>query len=90
MEDGSLFTCNCQNAYTGKTCENDPCTPFPCGDGICSVTETGYDCNCTGTVYFGDKCQITVSCENIDCGLHGDPLIIADLGGLEVYYWKTE
>ena len=47
--DGPLFECNCENGYHGMICQNDPChySKYPCGEGICTVTENGYDCDCS-------------------------------------------
>ena len=44
-----MFECNCENGYHGMICQNDPChnSKYPCGEGICTVTENGYDCDCS-------------------------------------------
>ena len=43
------------------TIERELCFPNPCEhDGSCSITEDGYVCNCDGTGYTGEKCDVLV------------------------------
>ena len=65
--DLSDFTCDCNETYTGKTCD----TPIPCSDRFnpCLMNSTCYnspdyrsfDCECQEN-YIGDLCDVLDSC----------------------------
>ncbi|XP_072051695.1 uncharacterized protein [Amphiura filiformis] len=58
------FRCNCRTGFVGHTCnvrdtQAGTCNPNPCfNGGVCSVSGTGYSCDCSGTSGFtGTNCE---------------------------------
>jgi len=67
--------CDCRNPFFGRFCQFEDlsdCTGIDClNGGVCIPGENFTDpalCNCTGTVYFGDRCEIRIeSCSDEYC-----------------------
>ena len=78
-EIGNHFECSCINSYTGKLREDASCDTNPCGEGICLVSPTGYDCDCTMSMYYRDNCDYA-SCTGIDCSQNGQSYIVYSAG----------
>jgi uncharacterized membrane protein len=57
---GTSFKCECASGYDGKRCENDinECAASPCEHGgTCTDGIGEYTCACSGTGYFGERCE---------------------------------
>ena len=72
--------CHCVRGYDGKFCERDidDCdtpTGNPCQNGgVCMDGINRYDCNCSGTGYYGLLCEMDINeCQNSEnpCGSQG-------------------
>lgn len=66
------YECKCPFGFTGTQCEYATCDSRPCKhEGTCEMTDaTNYACNCTGTGYFGPKCNYDLDegqCLDIKC-----------------------
>lgn len=56
-----------------------PCTAAPCqNDGVCSQVGGLYSCDCTGTGFIGDDCEIPVA-YNLSPPYPGEPCEAADI-----------
>lgn len=72
---GGPTPCVCSDGFEGdgKTCTRmNPCRDNPCqNSGICSSTAGNYSCDCTGTGYRGQRCEIDIdNCTPSPC-VHG-------------------
>ena len=67
----NFYTCACTEQYTGVNCDVriNSCESSPCQhDGVCSLGDFGYECNCTGSGYTGTNCETEVNeCESNPC-----------------------
>jgi len=61
-------TCNCDDGYSGSTCNINVCDNVDCGpNGTCNTTTGACECE---EGYSGANCEINV-CDNVDCGPNG-------------------
>lgn len=77
VSDSDVPTCECHEGYEGRYCETniDDCKPNPCSNnGSCTDLIGGYECDCSGTGFYGSNCDIDIDeclTENISCGGQG-------------------
>lgn len=79
--DGSDYTCDCIDGYTGNRCQTniDDCAAMPClNGGMCLDRVASYECDCSGTGYTGDTCETQIqNCAQSPCDNGG---VCTDVG----------
>lgn len=73
--------CNCNEGYSGATCEIHVCDNINCNDNGTCVDGS---CNCDPG-YSGVNCEINV-CDNVDCGQNGVCDLITGMCNCELGY----
>ncbi len=69
------YTCGCDAGWTGRVCDEsvNDCVNPDCNYGSCIDAHQGYTCNCTGTGFEGDNCEINIyDCEYDSCNHRGE------------------
>ncbi|XP_046845735.1 protein crumbs-like [Xenia sp. Carnegie-2017] len=69
------FECNCSRGFRGKTCDVnvDDCAIADCGTGKCVDLIANHSCNCTGTGFIGNECEIDINeCDDSPCMNRGN------------------
>ena len=53
------YNCSCVIGFTGLHCEIniDDCASEPCAEGVCLDGINQFTCNCSGSGFFGTRCQ---------------------------------
>ncbi|XP_071793194.1 uncharacterized protein [Asterias amurensis] len=67
--DGTGYACNCEEGFSGDTCQFGPCDSNPCVSGICltSSIRNSYACLCPANRE-GTNCEIVINaCDSNPC-----------------------
>ena len=65
--DSSDGSCDCYDGYEGANCSVDQCDTYCQNGGSCSHASGSLSCDCTGTGFSGDQCEINFAlnpCQN--------------------------
>eukprot|EP00736_Rhodelphis_marinus_P000437 Rmarinus@m.28936 len=67
VSSGQVYWCDCDDGYSGDTCDIDLCSPDPCLNGTCTHGPAeGFTCLCLDG-FSGDMCEVD-ACAGAICG----------------------